>query len=109
GGSVPPSTLKTGRPLPWFLKPGWVAAAAALLLIAFVWWASANALPDSPFYGVRLASESFTLGLTGSDVDKTRARIGLANNRLYDLRAMQARGKLAQSKAAFDSYSSNLK
>src|SRR4051812_16387667 len=97
-----PSTVHARRSLPWFLKPGWVVAAAALVVIAFVWWSAANALPDSPFYGVRLASESFTLGLSSSDVDKTRGRIALANNRLYDLRAMQQRGKLSQAQAAFD-------
>jgi hypothetical protein len=107
----PPSTVKVlpaRRALPWFLRPGWVVAAAALLLVALTWWSSVGALPDSPFYGVRLASESVALSLAGSDADRTRVRLGLANNRLYDLRAMQERGKLAQAQPAFDSYSSNL-
>jgi hypothetical protein len=79
-----------------------------MLLVAFVWWSAATALPDSPFYGIRLASESITLGLSGSQVDQTRARIGLANNRLYDLRAMQSKGLLAQSRPALESYEANL-
>ena len=102
------AALPKRRVLPWFLRPGWVTAAAAMLLVALTWWSAAGALPDSPFYGVRLASESVALGLVGSDADRTRVRLGLANNRLYDLRAMQERGKLAQAQTAFDSYSSNL-
>src|SRR6266568_87544 len=96
------------RAVPWFLRPGWAVAAAILLLIGFAWWSSAGALPDSPFYGVKLASESISLSLAGSDADRVQVRLGLANNRLYDLRAMQERRKLAQAQPAFDNYLANI-
>ncbi|MEO8285382.1 MAG: DUF5667 domain-containing protein [Chloroflexota bacterium] len=96
------------RPIPWYLKPGWVVAAVAAVLVAFVWWSSATALPDSLFYNVKLAGESISLNLTGSPADKIRRHTSLANSRLYDLRTMQERSKLADAKAAFDNYSYNL-
>lgn len=90
------------------LWPTWVVGAAAALLLVFIWWSAANALPDNPFYGIKLASESVRVDLQSSNLDKTRAHIGLANMRLYDLRAMQEQGRLAHAAAAFDSYAANL-
>ncbi len=80
----------------------------AALLLVFVWWSASGALPDSPFYNVKLASESVGLTFAGSVVDKARTHIGRANDRLYDLRIMQGRERLADSQPAFDNYSYNL-
>ncbi len=94
--------------LPWFLRPGWVVAAAAILLVAFTWWSSAHSLPDSPFYSIKLASENIALNLAGSDEDKAQGNIKLANSRLYDLRTMGQMDNLAEAQPAFDNYSSHL-
>ncbi len=96
------------RALPWYLSPGWVVAAAAILLVAFTWWSSAGSLPGSPFYGIKLASENISLSLAGSDVARAQENIRLANNRLYDLRTMEQRGSLAASQPALDNYSAHL-
>ncbi len=93
---------------PWYLRPVWAGAAVAALLLVFVWWSASGALPDSPFYNVKLASESVGLTFAGSVVDKARTHIGRANDRLYDLRIMQGRERLADSQPAFDNYSYNL-
>jgi hypothetical protein len=86
----------------FFAIPSWVAA--AVLVLAFVWWAASASLPDGPFYPVKLASENVMLTFQGSPEGKARANVDLANARLYDLRTMQQQGKLAQAAAAFDNY-----
>lgn len=92
------------KPTPWYFHPGWVTAAAAAVVLFFVWWSADRALPDSPFYNVKLASENIMLGLTGAPVDKAILNTNIANARLYDLRTMQQSGKLAQAAPAVESY-----
>lgn len=96
---------RVAKPLPWFLRPGWVTAAAAIIILMFVWWSADRALPDSPFYNVKLASENIILNLTSKPVDKAILNTNIANARLYDLRAMQQTGKLVQAAPALESYS----
>jgi hypothetical protein len=96
------------RLVPWYLRPGWIVAAAAILLIAFTWWSSGGSLPGSPFYSIKLASENVALSLAGSDEARAQENIKLANNRLYDLRTMEQRGSLAAAQPAVDNYSSHL-
>ncbi|MEO5952139.1 MAG: DUF5667 domain-containing protein, partial [Chloroflexia bacterium] len=96
---------RPAKPLPWFLRPGWVTAAAAIVILMFVWWSADRALPDSPFYNVKLASENIMLNITGQPVDKAILDTNIANARLYDLRTMQQIDKLAQAAPALESYS----
>ncbi|MGA7730965.1 MAG: DUF5667 domain-containing protein [Chloroflexia bacterium] len=103
-----PEQRRPSRPLPWFLRPTWVPAAAAILLIAFVWWSSARALPGSPFYTIKLASENIILTMTGDPEIKALRHTDIANARLYDLRTVQEQGTLAQAGPALDSYSRNV-
>jgi len=106
--SPPPAGRPARAALPWFLSPAWIVASAAIVLVALSWWLSAGSLPDSPFYNVKLAAENIMLNLSGSDADKVQAHANLADSRLYDLRAMQKKGELAQAQPAFDNYQSYL-
>jgi Domain of unknown function (DUF5667) len=103
-----PEQRRQPRPMPWFLSPKWLPAAAAILLIAFVWWSAARALPGSPFYTVKLASENIMLSMTGDPESKALLHTDIANARLYDLRTVQEQGTLAQAGPALDSYARNV-
>jgi hypothetical protein len=103
-----PLDAYTRRRTPVLLRPGFIAAAAAALIIAFVWWSSLGALPDSPFYNVRIASENITINFTGSEADQASAHLDAATSRLYDLREMQRRDKLVEAQEAVVNYEHHL-
>jgi hypothetical protein len=93
---------RTGRPV-------WVGFALAAALVLLFWFASANSLPDSPLYDVKLTSENAMLNFTGAPVDQAIGHLNLADARLSDLRKMQEQGKLAQSGSAMRNYEYHLK
>ncbi|MDQ3928911.1 MAG: DUF5667 domain-containing protein, partial [Chloroflexota bacterium] len=88
--------------LPFFSRPGWALVGAAALMLLFIWWAAARALPNSPFYSVKLASENFALNLASSPEEKVRRHVDLANARLFDLETMRNMGRLADAGAAVE-------
>ncbi|MDQ6695528.1 MAG: DUF5667 domain-containing protein, partial [Chloroflexota bacterium] len=90
--------------LSWLMRPTWAVVAVALLLFGGVWTASANSLPDSPFYGVRLAGERLVLAMPGSASDKVQRHVSLADIRLADIQAMQEQDKLNLAGPAFSNY-----
>lgn len=92
----------------WLSRPSMAIAVAAVLLFAFAWSASASALPDSPFYNVRLLSEDITVNLAQSSADKFSRHTQFAESRLADLGAMSKLGKLAQAGLAFINYDGHL-
>ncbi len=89
-------------------RPVLVAAAMAALLVLGIWWGAASALPDSPFYNIKLASENFMLNFAGGDADKANAHLRLANARLDDIQAMSRQGKLEASGGAISNYQEHL-
>ena len=61
------------------LKPAWIALAALVAIIiagGSTVYAAGNALPDSPLYPVKLATESVRLFLTPSDIGKAELYLG---------------------------------
>lgn len=97
---------KPRRPL--FLRPGFITAVAAALIVAFVWWSSRGALPDSPFYNVRIASENVAINFAGSEADQAGAHLNAATSRLFELREMQQRDRLAEAQEAVVNYEHHL-
>lgn len=116
--SVPVTPLrsrsaKAGQvPTPWLVawlrRPAFALTAVVILLLGSVWSASANSLPDSPFYSAKLTSENLLLNFVSSAADKVRRHMDLANVRLSDLQTMQNRNKLVQAGPAFTNYSYHL-
>jgi hypothetical protein len=78
------------------------------MMVLFLWWGSANALPDSPLYAVKLSGEGVLVNLAGSPAEQARRHVSLAGERLNEIRIMESQGKLAQAGAAFDSYNEHL-
>ncbi|HYP20139.1 MAG TPA: DUF5667 domain-containing protein, partial [Chloroflexia bacterium] len=95
-------TQKRGWKLPFFSRAGWALAGAMALMVLFIWWSAARALPNSPFYSVKLASENFALNLANSPEEKVRRHVDLANARLFDLETMRNMGKLGDAGAAVE-------
>jgi hypothetical protein len=95
-------TQKRGWKLPFFSRAGWALAGAMALMLVFIWWSAARALPNSPFYSVKLASENFALNLASSPEEKVRRHVDLANARLFDLETMRNMGRLGEAGAAVE-------
>jgi hypothetical protein len=95
-------TQKRGWRLPFFSRAGWALVGAMALMLVFIWWSAARALPNSPFYSVKLASESFALNFANSPEEKVRRHVDLANARLFDLETMRNMGKLGEAGAAVE-------
>lgn len=106
GKTIAPSSPLPQRK-PWARRSAWAFAGVAAL-VALLWYFSGSALPDSPLYGVKLATEDGLLTFAGGSGGLVRTHVELANVRLYDLRAMQVSGRLAQASPAFSSYSRHL-
>jgi len=79
----------------WHRK--WAVAMTTVLVIAFagigIVVASTNALPDEPFYPIKLAAEQVRLSLTFSDMDKGRLNIQFAERRVEEIAEMARQGK----------------
>ncbi|HKP51118.1 MAG TPA: DUF5667 domain-containing protein [Chloroflexia bacterium] len=108
-----PVVVQAGRKWDWIWavlrRPALVASAMAVLLVAGIWWGAASALPDSPFYNIKLASENFMLSFAGGDADRANAHVRLANARLEDIQAMEGQGKLAEAGGAINNYQEHIK
>lgn len=94
--------------LEWLRRPALAAGVLALLLVSFVWSASASSLPDSPFYNVKILGESFSLNFADSPAGKARRHAELAEERLADLQKMGQQHKLDQAGPAFSDYNKHL-
>ncbi|HEX8597502.1 MAG TPA: DUF5667 domain-containing protein [Chloroflexia bacterium] len=93
----------------WFRRPAFAAAAFAALLLAFIWGLSASALPNNPFYNVKLLGESIALNMQTSPEGKVLKHNELANIRLREIEEMDRRGDLDQAGGAFDNYAEHLR
>ncbi|HEX8231204.1 MAG TPA: DUF5667 domain-containing protein [Chloroflexia bacterium] len=93
----------------WFRRPAFAAAAFAALLLAFVWGMSASALPNNPFYNVKLLGESIALNMQTSPEGKVLKHDELANLRLREIEEMDRRGDLDEAGGAFDNYAEHLR
>ncbi len=96
----------------WFplpaLRPAWAGMVLAASMALLLWWGTANALPGSPLYPVKLGSEDLTVAFAPDPVGQARRHIALADERLGEIELMAARGALTQAGPAFASYNSHL-
>lgn len=92
----------------WAVRSMWAVAILAVV-IGTVWMLAAQSLPDSPVYGVKLATEDLLLGAASDNPSRVRGHIGIANTRLVDMQAMNAKGNLAAAEPSLDNYSRHLK
>ena len=90
-------------------RPAFVAGSLATLFVAVMWWGAASALPDSPFYNIKLASENIMVNFAGGAAEKARAHLGLANARLDEMVRMNSQGKLAGAAGAIENYDQHMK
>ncbi|HEY0072303.1 MAG TPA: DUF5667 domain-containing protein, partial [Chloroflexia bacterium] len=93
----------------WLKRPTFAAAAFAALLLAFVWALSASAMPDSPFYTVRLMGESIAVNLQTSPEARVLKHDELANIRLREIDEMARQHKLSQAGQALSDYAEHLR
>jgi hypothetical protein len=85
------------------------AISTAVALVLIITYLSSTALPDSPLYGLKLATESQLLNFSNGPESLASGHVELANSRLRDLRAMQSEGKLALVQPAVDNYATHLR
>jgi hypothetical protein len=94
-------------PLP-AMRPAWAGMVLAAAMALLLWWGTANALPGSPLYPVKLGSEDLTVVFAPDPVGQARRHIALADERLGEIELMAGRGALTQAGPAFASYNSHL-
>ena len=83
------------------LRPAWIALAALVAVIIAgggTVYAAGGALPDSPLYSIKMATESVRLFLTSSDIGKAELYAEFADERVEEIIRMADKGdvELAQ-------------
>lgn len=79
------------------LKPAWIALAALVAVVIAgggTVYAAGNALPDSPLYAVKLATESVRLFLTPSEIGKAELYAEFADERVEEIVRMADKGEV---------------
>ena len=92
-------------------KPVWVAVSAliALLIVGSgTVYAASGALPDSPLYGIKLATETVWLALTPSDIGKAELNTKFADRRVEEIVQMADKGKVEYAQEATEKLERNL-
>lgn len=77
------------------LRPAWIALAALVAIIiagSGTVYAAGNALPDSPLYPIKLATEQVRLFLTPSDIGKAELYADFADERVEEIVRMAEKG-----------------
>jgi len=95
--SMPVKTARAPGGFKWRVR--WVAPLAALLvLVAGVGTvgAATNALPDSPLYGIKMATESVQMAFTFSDEGKSELNSRFIDYRVEEIVTMAQEGNYAQ-------------
>ena len=70
--------------------------------------ASADALPDEPLYGVKLASEQVRLRLAVTPVDRAAVRLSMAEHRLAEAERLALAGREPEALFATSAYGTHL-
>ncbi len=84
-------------------KPVWIALTAfiAILIIGSgTVYAATGALPDSPLYGIKMATESVWLALTPTDIGKAELYTRFADRRVDEIVRMAELGKVEYAQEA---------
>lgn len=89
-------------------RPALAGAAMAAALVMLVWWGAAAALPNSPFYNIKLASENILLNFAGGVADKATAHLGFASSRLGDIEEMNRQNLLADAGSAVTNFQEHI-
>jgi hypothetical protein len=87
------------------LRPAWVALAAIVAVIVAgggTVYAAGSALPDSPLYSIKLATESVRLFFTPSDIGKVELYAQFADERVEEIVKMAEKGEAELAQAATD-------
>ena len=77
------------------LRPAWIALAALVAVVIAgggTVYAAGGALPDSPLYSIKLATESVRLFLTPSDIGKAELYAEFADERVEEIIRMADKG-----------------
>jgi hypothetical protein len=85
------------------LRPVWIALAAIVAIIIAgggTVYAAGGALPDSPLYSVKLATEQVRLFFTWSDIGKAELYAEFADERVEEIIKMAEEGKVELAEAA---------
>jgi hypothetical protein len=79
------------------LKPAWIALAALVAIVIAgggTVYAAGNALPDSPLYPIKMATEQVRLFLTPSDIGKAELYAEFADKRVEEIIKMADKGEV---------------
>jgi hypothetical protein len=85
------------------LRPVWIALAAIVAIIIAgggTVYAAGGALPDSPLYSIKLATEQVRLFFTPSDIGKAELYAEFADERVEEIIKMAEEGKVELAQAA---------
>ncbi|MEA2662210.1 MAG: hypothetical protein QOH08_1782 [Chloroflexota bacterium] len=114
-GAVRPTDLgeRTG-PLRAFLsRPGWLASRACMVMLvcsmaAGTTFATADALPDEPLHGMKIATEQLQVSLARSPERLVSVELAIAGSRLREAAVLEARGREASAEAAVSAYGEHI-
>lgn len=93
------------------MKPVWITLAVLVAIVVAgggTVYAASNSLPDSPFYQIKLATESVRLALTPSEVGKAELYAEFADERVEEIIKMAEKGKVDQVEVATERLNSQL-
>jgi hypothetical protein len=85
-----------------------VVAVAIVSIVGTATVASADALPDEPLYGVKLASEQVRLALAGTPEDRASVRLSMAEHRLAEAVRLVQDGRAAEAVTVTTAYGTHL-
>src|SRR5688500_6015560 len=94
-------------PAPFIVRAA-VSGVLVLSLVATASVASADALPDEPLYGLKVASEQVRLALAQSPEDRAAVRLSMAEHRLAEAERLAVAGREPEALVAASAYGTQL-
>src|SRR5688500_12857513 len=94
-------------PAPFIVRAA-VSGVLVLSLVATASVASADALPDEPLYGLKVASEQVRLTLAQSPEDRAAVRLSMAEHRLAEAERLAVAGREPEALVAASAYGTQL-
>lgn len=94
-------------PAPYIVRAA-VTAVLVISLVATASVASADALPDEPLYGLKLASEQVRLALAQTPVDRAAVWLSMAEHRLAEAERLALAGREPEALVAASAYGTQL-
>lgn len=94
-------------PAPFIVRAA-VSGVLAISLVATATVASADALPDEPLYGLKVASEQVRLALAQSPEDRAAVWLSMAEHRLAEAERLAVAGREPEALVAASAYGTQL-